>query len=135
MIIIREFKMSDLRDASDLLKETKIEFEKPNENELIYMAFDDEKSIGLAKAKKHIDLWKLEYIYIHEDWRNNKFGDGLLRVVLDKLDREKAKKLYFNGSDEYLIKRGFTKNNDNILEVDIERFFKRKCACSDSDEI
>ena len=67
--------------------------------------------------------------------RNNKIGDGLLKVVIDKLDREEVKKLYFPEMNTYLIKNGFKENSENILEVDIEEFFKRKCSCGDVNEV
>ncbi len=135
MIFIRRFKDSDLKDLKDLLSKVDIDIKDSNANELIYLSFEDENIIGAIKTKRKKDLWILEYIYIAHEWRNNKIGDGLLKVMIDKLDRNKVKRLYFPEINGYLIKNGFKENEENILEIDIEDFFKHKCSCGDVNEI
>lgn len=135
MIVIRRFKDKDLNDLKNLLVDSNIEEESPSEDDFIYVVFEDEAIIGAVKAHEKNDIWVLDYLYIDSDWRNKKIGDGLLRVILDKLDRGKITTLYFYGFDGYLVKRGFKKNEDDILEIDVENFFKEGCSCGDRDDV
>lgn len=135
MIVIRKFKNSDLEDLKELLEEVNIKAEDANLDDLVYLSFVDQKLIGVIRAKQKQDIWVLNYVYISKKWRNKKMGDALLRVVIDKLDRKEVKRLYFPEIDKYLIKNGFQKNSDNILELDVEGFFENKCCCGDLNEI
>lgn len=128
MIVLREFRSDDLKRLKNLLEFENIEPCLPNSNELIYLSFSDENLIGAIKVNNIEDIWILDYIYIIEKWRNKKIGDGILRVIIDKLDKKKIKKLYFPKRNNYLIKRGFKINKDNRLELDIENFFKDACS-------
>lgn len=135
MIVLREFKKEDLEKLTTMLQSEDIKVELPNSNELIYMSISDDELMGAIKVNENEDIWTLDYIYIAEKWRNQMIGDGLLRVMIDKLDRNKVKSLYFKDIDQYLIKRGFEKNDDNILELDVENFFGDTCSCCDGCEV
>lgn len=135
MIIIRKFKNNDLENLRELIEELKIEVKSPSIDDLIYLSFEDDKLIGAVKADEEKGVWNLNYIYIHRDFRNTKIGDGLLRVVIDNLERQGVKSLYFSNIDHYLMKRGFKENKENILELDVENFFNHKCSCGIKDEV
>lgn len=135
MIVLREFKKEDLEKLRTMLQSEDIKVELPSSSELIYMSISDDELMGAIKVNENEDIWTLDYIYIAEKWRNQMIGDGLLRVMIDKLDRNKVKSLYFKDIDQYLIKRGFEKNDDNILELDVENFFGDTCSCCDGCEV
>lgn len=135
MIVLREFKKEDLEKLKIMLQSEDMKVEIPNSNELIYMSISDEELMGAIKVNQNEDIWTLDYIYIAEKWRNQMIGDGILRVMIDKLDRKKVKSLYFQNIDQYLIKRGFKINEDNILELDVENFFGDTCSCCDGCEV
>ena len=135
MLVLRKFKNEDIDKLSDMLKAEDIKVDIPKSNEMIYLSFSDEELMGAIKVKYDQDIWILDYLYIAEKWRNEKIGDGLLRVMVDKLDKKKIKTLYFLGENKYLIKRGFEENEDKILELDIENFFKDTCSSCDNCEV
>ena len=135
MIVLRKFKKEDLEKLTTMLQSEDIKVELPSSSELIYMSISDDELMGAIKVNENENIWTLDYIYIAEKWRNQMIGDGLLRVMIDKLDRNKVKSLYFKDIDQYLIKRGFEKNNENMLELDVENFFGDTCSCCDGCEV
>ena len=135
MIVIRKYKDSDLGALKDLMEGSKINVKSSDLEDLIYLSFEDEKLIGAIKVEKKDEIWYLDYIYIDKGYRNSKIGDGLLRVAIDKLEKNGVKTLYFSSFDGYLMKRGFKKNKDHKLELDVENFFKAKCSCGEQNEV
>lgn len=136
MIVLRKFKSSDLENIKELFRDEHNEIFKLNLNGIIYLALVEEKIVGAIQVEQIQNTCTLNYIYIDKKWRNQKIGDGLLKVLVDKLDKSNVKKLIFNSIDPYLMKKGFEEKEDNILELDIENFFNKQCSCcGNADEI
>lgn len=127
MIILREYKEEDLKEVKPILKEEKIEdfsFEG-----IIYVVLDNENLIGIGQTEIEDEKYFLRYLIIEKDERKMGFGDGLLRAILFKLENKNIDKLYYRGKDEYLLKKGFKKAEEDILFIDIKDFFNRVCNC------
>lgn len=129
MIVLRKFKNSDLENIKELFENQNPDIFEVKFDETIYLALTDEKLIGAIQLEQDNEIWTLDYIFICEEWRNKKIGDGLLRAMLDKLDKNKVQKLIFNGKNPYLLKKGFKENKDNILEINISDFFEKQSSC------
>ncbi len=135
MIIIRKFKDSDLENLRDLICELNFEVNSVDQGDLIYLAFEDEKLIGVIKASESEKLWYLDCLYMATKSRNRSIGDGLLRVAIDKLEKNGVESLYFNGENQYLTDKGFKENTDKQLVLDVKNFFNNKSCCGDIDEL
>lgn len=134
MIVLRKFKIDDLKNLEELFKGNNIEVNLPNQSELIYLGLLDHELIGAIKANEKEGIWTLDYIYIEERWRNQSIGDGLLRVIIDNLDKKEIKRLYCSQINQYLIKKGFEEYKDDMIYLNIEGFFNNRC-CGDKNEI
>lgn len=135
MIIIRRLKDRDIEDLRDLLNSLNSKDKNVNLGDLIFLAFEDEKLIGAIKTSEKEKLWYLDYLYVDFKSRNKSIGDGLLRVAIDKLDKNEIEKIYFNGRNKYLLNKGFKENLDKQLVLDIDNFFKNKTCCGDKGEL
>lgn len=135
MIVIRRFKDSDLENLKELIYELNSKVKAINVEDLIYLAFEDEKLIGAIKLREKEKLWSLDYLYMDTKSRNGAIGDGLLRVAIDKLDKNGSERLYFYGRNQYLINKGFKEVTDNNLVLDVSKFFNNKSCCGDKDEL
>ncbi len=136
MIVLRKFQNNDLKNIEELLKDQDSDKFKLKTDRTIYLALVDEELIGAIQIQQDSEISILDYLFINEKWRNRKIGDGLLRAMIDKLDKNQVKSLEFYGMDSYLIKRGFKENMDNTLSIDVENFFNDGCSSyGNSDEI
>ena len=126
MIFLRKYKDEDLRTLESLLEGTRIE---SGEEDLLYLCFIDEDLVGAIGVDLEEEDYFLRYIFVAENYRNEMLGDGLLRVVIDRLERQGLRSLYYRGRDGYLLKRGFEEKEDGLLEIDVENFFKGGCGC------
>ena len=128
MLVIREYEEKETQQIKDILIEEKINNLDLNEN--IVVVVEDNIVLGVCKFEvKDSNSW-LKYLVIKEDSRGEALGDGLLRTVLNKLDLEGIKKIFYDGIDLYLMKKGFMKKSEDVLELNISEFFTGGCSCS-----
>lgn len=128
MIILREYRDDDFKEVRYILDQEKIE--DLNLEGIINVVLDNEKLIGVGKVKLEDDKYFLKYLIIKEEERNKGFGDALIRAILYKLENRNVNKLYFNGNDDYLFKKGFKREIKETLSIDIKTFFNDPCNCS-----
>ncbi|MTI67803.1 MAG: GNAT family N-acetyltransferase [Firmicutes bacterium] len=144
MIIARELnKEKDKHKLETFVKifNSKLTIEDILSNDLIYIMQSGEKIVGITAAMIYDDKSLLNLIIINKEERNSKLGDGLLRSILNKLEKEGIKKVYSKVISEFLIKEGFKKvkpntklindlsikENTDILECNLETFFSKCC--------
>ena len=128
MLVIREYKEDEAQEIKEILIKEKINDLELNED--IVVVVEDNSVIGICKFEiKDSDSW-LKYLIIREDSREDGLGDGLLRTVLNKLDLQGIKKMFYDNMDLYLIKKGFIVNPEGVLELNIREFFTGGCSCS-----
>ena len=121
MIIFRSYTKNDYDLVKNFLIQAYMDFNQ--ERGITYLAFDNDNLIGVTKVRENKNRWYLDFIYIAEEERKKGFGDGLFRSIVNKLRNQNIKSLFFNSNSNYLINKGFYYNNDNELELDIDRFF------------
>lgn len=121
MIVFRNYEKNDYNIVGEFLIKANLDFEV--DTGITYLALDNDRIIGIAKATEQEDRWYLDFIYIVEEERKNGFGDGLLRAILNKLRNNNINSIFYNSNSNYLINKGFCYNNDNKLELNIEKFF------------
>ena len=128
MIVLREYQDEDLENINSILEEENIIDQ--NVEPIIYVVLDHKYLIGVGKVQLEYNKNFLKYLVIRKEERNMGFGDALLRAILYKLANSNEDKLYFKGNNEYLLKKGFKKEKENILSLDINIFFDDGCNCS-----
>lgn len=125
MLILRSYKIDECNEIRNILiregiKDLELE-------DVIYVVLDNDDLIGVAKAKSIDNRYMLEYLVIREDKRNQNLGESLLRAILSKLLNQGVNIVYSKLNNNYLLKKGFIINNDNLLELNISNFFDRGC--------
>lgn len=145
MILIRKLKSEEEKIALENFKDYDIIDNGISESSYFVLE-DDSKIEGICNFVVNNDKYVLiNYIIIKEDRRGEKLGDSILRALLNYCLNRGINKAYYQGTCEYLVKKGFKKsdieinqfkdylNNDKyvILECDIEEFFSKGC-CSRS---
>ena len=121
MLIFRNFKNEDYHLLKEFIGKENLDIDI--NSGLIYLALDNDRLIGMAKAIEDNEKWYLEIIYIVKDERRNGLGDGLFRAILNKLRNNAIEYIYYNTNSNYLINKGFCYNMKNQLELNIEKFF------------
>ena len=134
MLELRGYKETEIQPIKDILIKEGISDLELNEN--IVVVVEDNILLGICKVEiEGTNSW-LKYLIIEESSRGKFLGDGLLRTVLNKLDLQGIRKIFYDKSDLYLIQKGFSKNEEGRLELNIPEFFTVGCKCSgESDEI
>lgn len=128
MVAIRQYKESEIEDIKQLLISENIQ--DVEINGMIFIMIEDKNIIGVCKIEIENHSGNLKYLVIKEGKRKQKLGDGLLRGILNKLDNQNIKKVYYKENNTYLIKSGFNLNQDNKIELNISEFFSGGCKCS-----
>lgn len=129
MLIIREYKEEEGKEILDLLISEKID--DLALTDYIYVAIEDNVMIGACKVELENNNGLLKYLVVKEDNKGEMLGDGILRSLLSKLEKNGIETVYFNDVNPYLLKLGFLKNNDNKLELNLSEFFNSKCKCTE----
>lgn len=107
------------------------ELKETNRNNLlIYEGYDNETLIGECRVKIEGKIAYLESLHINEEHRGSNLGEGLLRSILNKLDKLGIERVSFDGKNSYLIKKGFIEE-DRCIYVDLPNFFNYKCKSCD----
>lgn len=127
MLVIRQYKESEIEDIKQLLISENIQ--DVEINGMIFIMIEDEDIIGVCKIEIENHSGNLKYLVIKEGKRKQNLGDGLLRGILNKLDNQDIKKVYYKENNTYFIKRGFNLNQDNKIELNISEFFSGGCKC------
>lgn len=131
MIVLREYEKDDLKDINFILEKENIK--NSNFDGIIYVVLDNNNLIGVAKVELEDNKHFLKFMVIKKEERSKGFGDALLRAILFKLDNSNINKLHFKGQDEYLSKKGFKKETEESLFIDIKDFFANSCNnCGES---
>ncbi|NLK44661.1 MAG: GNAT family N-acetyltransferase [Tissierellia bacterium] len=133
MIYFRKLIEGDLEKVNKLLKEENIN--DRDTDGIIYVVIEDEEVRGIGKVKEKDYKWFLEYLVIKKEMRGKRLGDGLLRVLSNMLLKKGVVRLYCRQENDFLIKKGFNKKDDNYFELNIEELFEHKCdACGGINE-
>ena len=128
MLELRGYKETEIQQMKDILLKEEIEDLELDKDVIVVV--EDDIVLGVCKYEiKNGDSW-LKYLIIKEDNRRQFLGDGLLRTVLNKLDLQGIKMMFYDNVDSYLIKKGFIENGEGILELNISEFFSVGCKCS-----
>lgn len=125
MIVLREYKIEEVAEIKNILIKEKID--DLDLNGIVFIIIVDEEIAGVSKANKSESKWMLNYLIIRENHRGHDLGDSLLRGILNKLANLEIEQIYFNSHDSYLLSKGFQQTNSKELELNITRFFSRKC--------
>ena len=128
MLEIRQFKESEVQQIEDILLKEKINDLELNKNTIVVV--EDRIVLGVCRYVVENDNSWLKYLIVKENNRGELLGDGLLRTVLNKLDLQGVKRIYYSNIDTYLIKKGFKENDKGLLELNISEFFSVGCKCS-----
>lgn len=128
MIVLREYQDEDLENINSILEEENIIDQ--NVEPIIYVVLDHKYLIGVGKVQLEYNKNFLKYLVIKKEERKMGFGDALIRAILFKLANSNEDKLYFKGNNEYLLKKGFKKEKENLLTLDINDFFDNACNCT-----
>lgn len=128
MLVLREYKEKEIQEIKRLLMTEKVQ--DLNINGIIYVMVEDNNIIGVSKIEIENDIGNLKYLVIKENRRKQGLGNGLLRAILNKLDNQEIKKVYYKENNLYLMKFGFDLNENNTLELVVPIFFSRGCQCS-----
>ncbi|NLV88596.1 MAG: GNAT family N-acetyltransferase [Tissierellia bacterium] len=124
MIYFRKFRNEDLEKINEILLQEKI-YNMQIEG-IIYVAIEDEEIIGVGKAKEDNQKWFLEYIVVKKEMRGKGLGDGLLRVISNSLFKKGIDRLYSQEKSEFLVNKGFIKD-ENLYKLNIEELFEHNC--------
>ena len=111
------------------------------DNNIVYILSEDDKIVGVSGVEKYDTYGILKYIVVSEDYRGQKFGDGLLRSAFNYCLRNEIKDIYYHEKNSFLISIGFKSvllsavpkiikekiPYDEIIKCDLEEFFFRNC--------
>lgn len=141
MIVAKKLE-ENFNKVKELLNNNNIEYEI-NPESIIYTMEENNIVLGAVQARV-IDRYAiLDYILIDKKFRGNKLGDGLLRSILNYINKNNIKYIYCNYNNNFFINEGFEKidyketpeevkneiTSDNILMCNIESFFSSGCHC------
>ncbi len=142
MIQIRKMSESDIDALPRLLRETHIEYSDiKNPCNEFYVVEDQKKLCGLCAYEllEHQKA-KIDFIFIKEQDRGFKFGDGLLRAVLNHLDHRGVKKVLIesnSATNGFYVAEGLeiiytSPENSDFLTfvVELPQFFSSPCKGS-----
>ena len=132
MIVLREYTQDELEKIKDILISEEID--DLNMNGIIYIILEDDNIMGVSKVEIEGDA-SLKYILIRKDNRQKNLGEALLRAILSKLDKQGIENVYYKEPNSYLIKKGFTLNNENQLELNLAEFFNKPCCSGKCHEL
>mgnify|MGYP003634837217 CR=1 FL=1 len=100
------------------------EFDEFEQDCVHYLINVDDKSIGTARWRLINDKVKLERFAILEQYRGKKYGDLLLKKVIEDASKEN-KVLYLHAQLKaipFYERRGFQKVGDLFVECEIEHY-------------
>ncbi|WP_026896047.1 GNAT family N-acetyltransferase [Clostridiisalibacter paucivorans] len=107
--------------------------------DIVFIMEDNNQIIGAAICNIETQNYTrglLKLLFIAKNKRNKRYGDGLLRALLNYCDIHGIKDIYFEEIDEYLINFGFfpidSLNSNNTLYLNTEKFFSQKCCNRES---
>lgn len=143
MIQIRPMKKSDKQNLLDMLRKDGIDCEAVfNGDKSHYVVEDSDEIVGFSSYEViNNEQARLLNIYIRKQDRGFKLGDGLLRGVLNQLDRLKINKVFVTSTIEtngFFISEGLVVSNEIhaenegelIFQIELPDFFKKPCKGS-----
>lgn len=96
-------------------------------NSIFFGGFDDDYLFGICIMEIEEQNAELIYLYIEPDYRNDKLGDALLKSTLNKLDKIGVKYVSYSETNDYLLKVGFKKSENNHIYLELPSFFENQC--------
>jgi len=124
MISIKIPKVEDLKEINKLLNENKIncmEIRDKLSNSMIVLY--DNSIIGFANYIMIADRMAiLENVLVHKKYRNQYFGDGLVKAILNLVDKRGINKIYVLSSKKF---SGFFSNIGFIKEDNYSEEFTK----------
>ncbi len=139
MIQIRMMKKSDVKSVDQMLREDQLEFEALFlEIEQCFVVEDGSRICGLSGYRQlEEEKAELVYLYIREEDRGFKLGDGLLRATLNHLDHKKIRQIYITSNertDGFFVAEGLEiamKSGENLVfRAELPDFFNTPCKSS-----
>ncbi len=142
MIQIRLINDSDIKALSRLLKEINLQFSDIKKTENNFYVVEDHSNLCGICAFEMIgdEKAKIDFIFIKEQDRGFKLGDGLLRAVLNHLEHQGVKKVLIksdvktNGfyvAEDLEIIYAEPENSDLLtFVVELPQFFSKPCKSS-----
>ena len=94
----------------------------------VYVAVLHNKIVGVSGYfidRYETDYYWLGWFYIHKDWARNRYGEQLLKYVIEQLKKKKVKKLFVNTSSAPFYKGAlaFYKRNGFKREAVIKNYY------------
>ncbi|MBS4539954.1 GNAT family N-acetyltransferase [Clostridium sp. D2Q-11] len=120
MIIINKHDYKNCKAFLDNYYLGRIEYDK----DIIFIVEEDNKKLGYIIVTKNNKIASIKDLFVLENYRNMNFGDGLIRTALNSLRLDNINKVFYKNNCDYLLRKGFIKNDDN-LECIIEDFFSK----------
>lgn len=142
MIQIRMLNDSDIKALSRLLREAHLEYSEIKKARNEFYVVEDQKNLcGLCSYELlENEKAKIDLIYIKEQDRGFKLGDGLLRAVLNHLDHLGVKKVLIesnSATNGFYVAEGLeivytSPENSDFLTfvVELPQFFNSPCKGS-----
>lgn len=139
MIQIRMMKCNDVRAVDQMLKETQMTFEGIKLSaDHCFVVEDGNRICGIAGYEMtEVDKAEMRYIFVRNEDRGFKLGDGLFRALLNHLDHKKVCQVYVKSSEEtngFFIAEGLevamTMGEKLVFKAELPDFFNKPCKSS-----
>ncbi len=123
---------SDVKEMLEFLQQEDIDKKNfINQLDKIFLAKDQGKIYGFGLVELSEGAVKIKGVYIQEDKRRHRFGDGLVRTMLHYAYLKNMTKAFYqiqnNSLDSFIEKMGFRQWEPNILYLDLGFFFSKTC--------
>ncbi|GAU76984.1 GNAT family N-acetyltransferase [Fusibacter sp. 3D3] len=139
MIQIRMMKQSDMRSVDRMLKETQMKFEQLKlKIDHCYVVEDGERICGLAGYEMtEADRAEMIYLFVRNEDRGFKLGDGLFRAMLNHLDHKKVTQVYIKSDEStngFFVAEGLDiamkADEKLVFKAELPEFFNKPCKSS-----
>jgi len=134
-LIIQPAKREDLNEIVNLLSDNNLPTIDIKENTVqLFVGLLNNKIIGIIGLEKYNGVGLLRSLAIKDTFKNQKFGERLVKQLLDFCSREKIEELYLltTTAEKYFEKFGFQKTERFKIPETIKqtREFKDICPIS-----
>lgn len=139
MIQIRMMKPSDMKSVDQMLKETQMKFEQLKiKVDHCYVVEDGNHICGLSGYEMTDEnRAEMRYLFVRNEDRGFKLGDGLFRAMLNHLDHKKVTQVYIKSEEStngFFVAEGLEiamkADEKLVFRVDLPDFFNKPCKSS-----